>query len=219
MTSLAERARSLKLRLVAMTDEQRGGDPLRLAASLPAGAWLILRHYGDPDRSVLAIKLAKICRARRLELLIAGDLGLALAVGAGLHLPEFQATQPAPRIRLWRKRGGGPLTVAAHGRLAVIRAAKLRADAALLSPVFATASHPGAKPLRLLALRKLARRAQVGIFALGGITADRLAGLRSARIAGVAAVAALSPAAPQEIRHAGEGGARTGRSAPARPPG
>jgi thiamine-phosphate pyrophosphorylase len=217
MTSLAERARSLKLRLVAMTDAQRGGDPLRLAAALPAGAWLIFRHYDAPDRSVLAIKLARICRARRLQLLIAGDLGLALATGAGLHLPEFQAARPAPKIRLWRRRGGGPLTVAAHGRGALIRAVRLGADYVLLSPIFATASHPGAKPLGLIALRHLAGHSRIDIVALGGITAQRLGLLRHAGISGVAAIGALNPAAPRETRYAAADGGKNARSVPAAP--
>jgi thiamine-phosphate pyrophosphorylase len=186
MSKLAERARSLKLQLAAMTDEARGADPLALAAALPAGAWLIFRHYAVPDRSILAIKLARICRARRVKLLIAGDLQLAAAAKAGLHLPERQAATPA--IRLWRRRGGF-MSVAAHGRLGLRRGA----DAALLSPVFATASHPTAKPLGLLALRRLTRSARLPVLALGGVTAERLVALKSAAIFGVAAVGALIP--------------------------
>jgi thiamine-phosphate pyrophosphorylase len=187
MSKLAERATSLKLRLVAMTDPARG-DPKALAAGLPAGSWLILRHYGDPDRSFLAKQVACICRGRRIKLLIAGDLRLAVRLGAGLHLPEHQA-MATPAIRLWHRRGG-LLSAAAHGRNGLGR----RVDAALLSPIFATDSHPDAKPLGLLALRRLARTARVPVFALGGITAERLWALRTASIAGVAAIGALAPA-------------------------
>jgi len=186
MSKLAERARSLKLQLVAMTDEARGGDPLALARSLPVGAWLVFRHYHDPDRSILAMELAKICRARRVRLSIAGDLRLAVQTRAGLHLPERMAVTPA--MRLWRRRGGF-LSVAAHGRLGLRRAA----DAAFLSPVFATVSHPDVRPLGLLALRRLVRTARQPVFALGGVSAERLTALESAKIAGVAAVGALTP--------------------------
>ena len=192
MASLTDLARRLKLALVAVTDERRGSDPLALAARLPRGSTLIFRHYGAPDRSVMAIKLAVICRKNRLKLLVAGDLGLAIRVRAGLHLPDGMAKQATPRIRLWQRRGG-TLTVAAHDRSGLRRAAKLGAEAALLSPLFATRSHPGSKPLGLRAFRRLARGANLPIIALGGIDRTSVLQLTKAPITGIAAIGALSP--------------------------
>ena len=191
MASLTDLARRLKLALVAVTDERRGGDPLAVAAWLPVGSWVILRHYDAPDRSVLAIKLAALCRKRRLKLLVAGDLSLAQKVKSGLHLPDALAARPTPAMRLW-KRHGGLLTAAAHDRKGLIRAARLGADAALLSPVFATLSHPGAKPLGLLAFRRLAEGSKLPVIALGGIDRTNVSLLKNAPTAGVAAVGALA---------------------------
>lgn len=191
MATLADLARRLKLALVAMTDERRGGDPLALAARLPRGSTLIFRHYEAPDRSVLAIKLAIICRKNRLKLRVAGDLDLAIRVRAGLHLPDGMARHAGPRIRLWQRRGGA-LTVAAHDRSGLRRAAELGAEAALLSPLFPTKSHPGVKPLGLQAFRRLARRANLPVIALGGIDRTSVLQLKSAPITGIAAVGALS---------------------------
>ena len=176
---------------MAVTDERRGGDPLALAARLPRGSTLIFRHYEAPDRSVLAIRLAVICRKNRLKLRVAGDLDLAMRAHAGLHLPDRMAKRASPRIRLWQRRGG-TLTVAAHGRSGLRRAAELGAEAALLSPLFPTNSHPGAKPLGLQAFRRLARGAKLPVIALGGIDRTSVLQLKSAPIAGVAAVGALS---------------------------
>jgi thiamine-phosphate pyrophosphorylase len=187
MATLTELARRLKLALVAVTDERRGGDPLAVAARLPAGSWVIFRHYDAPDRSVLAIRLAVLCRKRRLKLFVAGDPRLARAAKAGLHLPDGMAAHPSPALRRWKG-----LTVAAHDRLGLRRAAKLGADAALLSPVFATASHPGAKPLGLLAFRRLARGAKLPVIALGGIDRTSVSLLKNTPTAGIAAVGALS---------------------------
>jgi thiamine-phosphate pyrophosphorylase len=187
MPSLTELAQRLKLTLVAITDAQRGGDPLAMAARLPAGSWVIFRHYDAPDRSILAIKLAALCRKRRLKLFVAGDPILARSVKAGLHLPDWLAGHPTPAIRRWKG-----LTVAAHDRLGLIRAAKLGAEAALLSPVFPTHSHPGAKPLRILAFRRLARGAKLPVIALGGIDRTSVSLLKKTPIAGIAAVGALS---------------------------
>ena len=175
---------------MAVTDERRGGDPLALAARLPRGATLIFRHYDTPDRSVLAINLAVICRKNRLKLRVAGDLSLAIHARAGLHLPDGMAKSVSPRIRLWQRRGG-TLTVAAHDRSGLRRAAELGAEAALLSPLFPTNSHPGAKPLGLQAFRRLARGAKLPVIALGGIDRTSVLQLKNAPITGVAAVGAL----------------------------
>jgi thiamine-phosphate pyrophosphorylase len=185
-------ARRLKLALVAVTDARRGGDPLALAASLPAGATVIFRHYEVPDRSVLAIRLATLCRQKRLRLLVAGDLDLAIRARAGLHLPDGLAARAPARVRLWQRRGG-TLTAAAHDRPGLRRAARLGAKAALLSPLFPTRSHPGVKPLGMLAFRRLARAAKLPVIALGGIDRTSVLLLKDAPVAGVAAVGALNP--------------------------
>jgi len=190
MASLTDLARRLKLALVAVTDETRGGDPLILAARLPKGSMLIFRHYDAPNRAALAMKLAVLCRNKRLTLMVAGDLDLALRVRAGLHLPDGVAARPSPRLRLWKRRGGR-LTAAAHDRRGLSRAAGLGADAALLSPVFATHSHPGAKPLGLLTFRRLVKDAGLPVVALGGIDAASVRQLGGIGIAGVAAIGAL----------------------------
>jgi thiamine-phosphate pyrophosphorylase len=192
MATLTDLARRLKLTLVAVTDERRGGDPLALAARLPRGSTLIFRHYEVPDRSVIAIKLAVVCRKNRLKLRVAGDLDLAIRVRAGLHLPDGLAKHAGPRIRLWQRRGGA-LTVAAHDRSGLRRAAELGAEAALLSPLFPTKSHPGVKPLGLQAFRRLARGADLPVIALGGVDRTSVLLLKKAPIAGVAAIGALLP--------------------------
>jgi len=191
IATLADLARRLNLALVAVTDEARGGDPLALAARLPKGSMLIFRHYGIKDRAALALKLAVLCREKHLKLMVAGDLVLAMKARAGLHLPDGMAKLASPRIRLWQRRGGS-LTAAAHGRPGLRRAAELGAVAALLSPVFATRSHPGAKPLGSYAVRRLAREAKLPVVALGGIDRTSILGLKSAPIAGVAALGALA---------------------------
>ncbi len=193
MRTLAELARHLNLSgsrppLVLVTDERRLPDPCPAAARLPPGSLVILRHYDTPDRRALAGRLARLCRARRLRLLIAADLDLAVALGTGLHLPEGLARSPAPRLRLWHRRSRLPLTVAAHGRMALVRAARLGADAALLSPVFATASHPEARGLGAVAFRRLVRRAKLPVYALGGVNRATVGHLKGSGAAGVAAI-------------------------------
>jgi thiamine-phosphate pyrophosphorylase len=196
--TLAEAARRINSgsrvpRLLLVSDEARLPDPLPAIARLPAGAGVLLRHYGAAGRRDLARQVARLARCRRLVLLVAGDWRLAAAVGAdGLHLPEGQARHGvlAPALG-WLRRGNKLLTVAAHSRAALGRARKLGAHGALLSPVFATASHPGAACIGPVRFGLWRRGACVPVVALGGVngaTARRLAGAGPAGVAGVGAL-------------------------------
>lgn len=166
--------------LMLMTDP-RVPDPLALARRLPPGAAVVLRHYDSPERAALGAALRRVCRERRLLLFVAADTRLAVALRAdGLHLPEGMTRPPA-----WR----GLVSAAAHSRRALADAKRRRADFALLSPAFPTASHPGAPALGALRFAALARRAPLPVLALGGVDARTVRGLRGA--AGVATVGNL----------------------------
>ncbi|HEY2616490.1 MAG TPA: hypothetical protein VGI78_04060, partial [Acetobacteraceae bacterium] len=68
------------------TDSRRLPDPRLAASRLPKGlAGIVLRHDGDPYRAALGHELARICRARRLILVVAGDVRLARSLRAGVH--------------------------------------------------------------------------------------------------------------------------------------
>ena len=64
------------------------------------------------------------------------------------------------------------------------------ADAALLSPIFATGSHPGAASLTAPRARLIARNVLLPVLALGGINARNAALLSG--FSGIAAIGALS---------------------------
>ena len=105
----ASRCRSRQPVLWLFTDARRLPDPRPAAARLPRGlAGIVLRHDGDPARSALGRDLARICRARRLVLVVAGDVRLARALRAGVHLRAGR--WPAPL-----RPGRGMVTSSAHG--------------------------------------------------------------------------------------------------------
>lgn len=180
-----------------LSDTLRLPDPLPAASQLPRGSGVLFRHYewSKSDREALALRLAALCRARGLRLLVAGDPGLALRCGAdGLHLPQAMLVYAAG---VARRHPRWLLTAAAHDAGAIAQAARGGVDAVLISPVFPTASHPGAAGLgvvRFAQLAAMARRKCLGVYALGGIaeqTARRLVhipGNGTAAIAGMAAV-------------------------------
>lgn len=166
--------------LALMTDPRV--DPLPLVALLPPGSAVVLRHYGRPERLALGRALARECRRRRLLFLVAADVRLAALLRAdGLHLPEGLAHR-----RPWSK---GLLSVAAHSLPALRRARRLRADWATLSPVFPTASHPGAATLGPRRFAVLARAAGLPVLALGGVNARTVRLLSGA--SGVATVSGI----------------------------
>jgi thiamine-phosphate pyrophosphorylase len=67
------------------------------------------------------------------------------------------------------------------------------ADAVFVSPVFATASHPGAPTLGPMRFGLLAKRLPLPVIALGGMDARRFRRLKPLGAHGWAAIDALSP--------------------------
>lgn len=172
--------------LFFFTDPSRTPDPARLAQHLPRGTAVVYRHFGARRRAREARRIARVCRARGLLLLIAADPALALRVGAdGVHWPEH-------RLPAQRTRGPRIVTAAAHSAEGAARAVSAGVDACILAPVFPTRSGSGNRPLGLFRASQIARVTPTPTIALGGVNA-RTARLLSGRgFAGVGAVDALA---------------------------
>ena len=167
------------------TDSDRLPDPRPAASRLPRGiAGVVLRHDSHPDRVAIGRDLARICRARRLALVVAGDVRLAAALGAGVHLRGGR--WPGPRRR------SGIATSSAHTLPDLRRAARNGASVAFLSPAFATASHPGAPALGACRWAALAGRAGLPVAALGGVTGASIRRLPPGLCRGIGAIGALA---------------------------
>ena len=197
-TTIANQARALNLAagagrlpaLVLMTDRHRLPNLEAALDRLPIGSAVLFRDYDAADRRARAGWLALQCRSRGLLLIVAGDAGLAIQVGAaGLHLPQHLLR----RTGRWRRgRRGWILTAAAHDAAAVTAAARIGADAAILSPVFPTASHPGQPTLGSHRFAALVRHSAIPVYALGGITAMTGRRLKASGAAGLAGISALA---------------------------
>lgn len=160
---------------VLMTDPERRPDPLADVAHLAPGSGLIFRHYNTPDRARLALSLAKAAKKRRITLSVAGDWRLAAHIRAdGVHLPEglLRSGLLGPLLG-WAKRRKIWITSACHDRRALSHANRLKLAGALISPIFATQSHPTARTLGLLGLARMARGSRTPVIALGGMTPKR----------------------------------------------
>lgn len=168
------------------TDTARLPDPRPAARRLPAGiSGIVLRHDSHPDRAAIGRDLARICRARRLTLVVAGDARLAAALGAGVHLRSGRwPGMVRPR------RYGLIVTSSAHTVADLHRARANGATVAFLSPAFPTLSHPGEAALGPSRWLRLAAKARMPVAALGGLDGGNIRRLPGC--AGAAAISALA---------------------------
>lgn len=147
------------------TDAALLPNPLPSIASLPpAISGVVFRHDNAPDRLALGLRIAKLCKARRIALVVAGDPRLAARLQAGVHLRGGRwPGYPRPKTSL--------KTASAHNLPEIRRARRTGAAIVFISPAYSTASHPNGRTLGPCQWRALARRTQPAkAYALGGIT-------------------------------------------------
>lgn len=133
---------------------------------LPRGSGLVFRHYHLPphERRARFEVLARLARRFGHVVVLAGDAREARAWGAHGAYGTSQRLGRGPAVlRL----------VTVHSLRELAQAQRRQADAVVLSPVFATASHPGGRVLGPVRWKLLAARALVPTIALGGMTAHR----------------------------------------------
>jgi thiamine-phosphate diphosphorylase len=158
----------------------------------PGQACVQLRAKTQPAsvQYALAEQLLALCRRHGALFTINDRADIARCVGAdGVHLPERGLPLMAARELL------GPdalIGVSCHDAAGLEQAASGGASFATLSPVFAS---PGKGPaLGVSAFALLCARAQLPVYALGGVTARHALQLRAAGAAGLAAISAVAAA-------------------------
>ena len=175
---------------------------LRAFAAAAAGVgWVQLRDHGasseafgreagrfrdDVVRARLPVRLSVNTHVE-----VARRLGLGLHVGRrGPSVAEARALFPDV-----------PLSAAVHSVEEALAAASAGADAVLFSPVFETTSKPGEPGAGLDALAECcAAVPSVPVFALGGVTPERVADCLDAGAHGVAVLSGiLFPQRPDDI--------------------
>lgn len=139
------------------TDRRMGESLWGAITRVPRGGGVVLRHHrSDPE---LGERVAALCRWHGLMLSVAGDAALAKVLGAAMiHNPDG-ATED--------------LLVSRSVHDAAEAEAARAADMVFVSPVFATASHPGGVTLGIGRALGLARLCGVTAVALGGMNARR----------------------------------------------
>lgn len=138
----------------------------------------------------LAAEATARCRAAGADVRLHGDIVLASAIGAGVHLRAHElracTRRPVP--------ADVPLSASCHDADELQRAEALGCDSTLLGPVLPTASHPGQPGLGWARFARLREGVSLPIYALGGLGLDDMATARAHGAQGIAAIRALWPA-------------------------
>ena len=163
-------------RLYAITDRKKYGKSFlgTLERILKKGVKMVqLREKDLPGRELyeLAKEVRKLTKKYDALLLINERFDIALAVEAdGVHLPE----NSFPPSVVKRINPSLIVGFSAHSLEGALYAEKEGADFITLSPIFKTSSHPDAKPIGLKTLREISQKVKIPVYALGGITWDRI---------------------------------------------
>lgn len=147
--------------------------------ALPPGSGFVFRHYhlAPQERIARFMALRRIARARGHLVILADSTLTAREWGADGVYGAARALYPT--------RSDMVTVATAHDMAEIARANHARADAVMLSPVFATNSHPGAAMLGPARFLQLARHAQMPVVALGGMDAHRAKALQWPRWAAI----------------------------------
>ncbi len=162
-----------------LTDERNDAGLPSAISTLPMGSAVVFRHYHLPPQDRLARFriVQRLCRASEHRLILADSALTAREWGADGIYGAARSLYPTRRDLL---------TIAtAHNLREIGDAARMGADAVMLSPVFATRSHPGAPVLGPVRFRLLAAQSPVPVIALGGMSPRRAGSMNWPRFAAI----------------------------------
>jgi thiamine-phosphate pyrophosphorylase len=158
-----------------------------VAAAVSGGVGLVQvreRDLPEPEVEALIRRLIERLDATPARLLVNGRAALAQALGIGLHLPAAAPSAGPARPQLYGR--------AAHDEVEVRRALAEEVSYLVLGPVFATGSKPGHPGAGLETLARLtAISAPTPVFAIGGLTPERVGSVLAAGAHGVAVRTAI----------------------------
>ena len=149
----------------------------------------------DPKRwRALLADAAGLCRAAGADVLLNGDVALARELGVGVHLRAAQLHE----LRQRPLASDGLVAASCHDADDLQRAERIGCDFAVLGPVRATPTHPGAGGIGWDAFADLREDVSLPIYAIGGMGVDDIPVARAHGGQGVAAIRGLWPGFSQE---------------------
>ena len=125
-------------------------------------------HLDDAAYAELACAVLPLCRARNARLILNRAPEAVVGVEAdGIHLNRHLLKNQSQELLLGFAEG--LVGASCHNQAELELACNLGLDYLLVSPVLATASHPGAETLEWEGFAALARSAVMPVYALGGM--------------------------------------------------
>jgi thiamine-phosphate pyrophosphorylase len=187
-----------RLHVITDTNVQRRSTHAELAAlAIEGGADTIQYRSKDPDiRTMIAEaeRVAAVCRAHGVPLIVNDRVDVALAIGAdGVHLGRGDMP-----VEIARRIVGEGMIVGAtvRNREHLAEAVRGGADYAGLGPIFATSTKiVGVEPLGLAAVRDVSSASPIPIIAIAGIDLSNVRSVIAAGAHGVAVIGAICSAA------------------------
>ncbi len=162
---------------------------VQVERALEAGVDFVqLRRQNQSAREVeaLAKRLVGLSPHARGRLLVNGRLDVALSSGAaGVHLPADGLPLPAV-TRVVPE--GFVVSRSTHSREAAERAFAEGASFVVFGPIFPTASKPGHPGFGLEVLREVVSSVPIPVYALGGVTPERVSQIADTGVHGIAGI-------------------------------
>ena len=164
-----------------------------IRAAVAGGVDVVQWREKSPDRAKYRQRFQSVhAAAEPAQVVINGNRDAALACGARrIHLPE-QAL-PIGVVR-WRIGAAGLVGKSVRSVEGARRAEVDKADYVIVSPVFASASHPNVVPQGLDFLRDVCAAVSLPVIAGGGVTPENTAECLAAGAGGVAVMTLLMQA-------------------------
>lgn len=175
------------------TDRAKFNDIFSIIKNLPKNTAIIIREYDldDQKRLEFALKVIEVARQeykKSLKVLVGKNLKMAVAIKAdGVHFSDQDHHYPHKNINI-KNIKNFLFTYACHRPQSINCATRHNYDLVFYSPIFNTKSHPHAKPLGTLQLRKITLKSKVPVYALGGIDENNIKQLIGCNIAGIGAI-------------------------------
>ena len=177
-------------KVIIIFDDELFNKKKMLKLKIPKKSAFLLRSYQTKKRKKIAKQLLKFCKMKKIKLLIGSDIKLAKDINAhGVHFPEYMIKENKINwigIKNIKYRKKWIITTAAHSTRSLKKVEGLDIDAALLSPVFISKSHPNNKCLGLNKFSKIVKKTKLPIYALGGINIKNVKSLIETDIIGYA---------------------------------
>ena len=163
----------------------------RVVAMRPAGVLLREKDLDAAEYALLARQVAVMCESAGIPLVVHSHVEVARELGCRhlhLMLPSLEALPTEERTKLADE---FELSTSCHSVSDATRAQELGCTRIIAGHVYETDCKPGLEPRGLTFLRNVCAAVDIPVWAIGGITCDKLPELREAGAAGACMMSAF----------------------------